>query len=675
MAAPVILFGSRGQRGNSLRDGQAIPVVVLLVAGSAVLATLVLVPSAPSKASDSLTLWEASARGLATVTMVNLTVHDPSGDVVLPVGLRVTNLASVPITISEFPVLMSPLPSQSPQPAPTSTTQDAVLTNGTVPAGGELTFGYGAYVTAGYLPGPAWWCMEEMQYTVADLGFVVGGQTLPFALRPLVEQPFYQSATDNTQVALWNTLRSSPAIVVSKEPLWTTLNGSAGQKVRVRVDATNMAVWSTDDTFSANVNVTGGSIEDVVPAGWSVEEGSFSVPPDRIASNPDGSQTLTWHEDLPAAAVSDQSNPLYPTPYATVTRTYTLVSPALNGTEVDLPRAISDLNGDGMPDAQSAPVVFAVEAPPTGLVPDAGGPYTGREGDTVLLNASRSRGPAGASLEYRWSFTDNGTWDTGWSVDPTASARYTDEFTGHARVEITDGHSNATGLANVTIANVPPTVLSLRVSAAADFRLVAMGVKGHALTLTVHANGTVVASLPVTRMPGNPGAAGAESGMLALDLGQPISVTVDYTPQGPGQPGLAKGDNPAQLAVSFPDGTNVSFFHNFNLEHAATLTWGSGDLRPLFRSQGLTFAAHLHDPGSDGLRARWDFGDGTNQTQSFPNGPAGDAPEDVTGGVAPFDVTAFAYHVYAVAGTYEVRLTVSDPDGGEGSASLTVTWG
>jgi|GEM_PF-3178602 len=646
---------------------------VLLVAGVAVVGALSLVPFLVHPADAApMSFWEAAGRGLVTVTMVNETVKQNGQDVTLPAGILVRNMASVPVSIAEYPILMSPAPWQSPQPAPLATTQDAVLTNGTVPAGGTLLYSYGELVLAGELLGPAWWCMEEMQFTKADISFAIGGETLPFALRPVLEHPYYRDQGDNTQTALWADLRARAAVVVGKQPLWTAINDNAGQRLRVRIDATNLAIWSTDDAITANVNVTRGGIEDDVPAGWTVEEGSFSVAPDQIVNHADGSKTLVWTADLPAAQVNPQGNPEYPTDYATVTRSYTLVTPALNAGIVDLPRARSDMDRTGPADAQSAPVVLTVTSTNAPPVASAGGPYVGQEGDIILLNASKSTDADRDPLQFRWSFTDNGTWDTSWSSSPLARARYTDEFQGHARVEVSDGHTNASALADVTIGNVPPTISDLRATAQAEFQLVVAGEKWHDVTLTVHYNGSGVATAQVLREPGSPASQAESTGPLVMNLSRGISASVDYTPADDQVNGQPNGDNPAWLLVTFPDGHAVRLFHDFNTQHESTWSWSFADLLPLFLQEGVTFQARLHDPGADGLTAHWDFGDDTNRTQLYPNGPPSDSPEGV-GGVSPFDVTAIAVHAYAAEGTYVVTLTVDDGDGGIARAVLTLT--
>ncbi len=653
---------------------------VLLMAGAVVVGTLALtgppvVPGAstPNPASATLDFWEAAGRGLVRVVMVNENITQNGHTFPVAAGILVTSTADVPVVIPEEAVLMSPHPAQSPPPDPLNTTADATLTNGTVPARGSLLYSAGQLVLGGYLSGPIWWDLEEMEFWKAGVEFRVGGETLPFALRTLVEHPFYKDPGDNTQTAIYAYLRSYPSVVVGKLPLWEATNGNAGQTVRVRIDATNMAVWGTDDPYTANVNVTNGIIEDTVPAGWSVEEGSFSIPRPWITNNTDGSVTLRWNDSIDGALVNYTTNdPDQPTNYSTATHFYTLVAPALGAGSEVLPRAVSDVNRTGTPDAHSAPVVIAGNQPP---VADAGGPYSGNEGDTIVLSASKSTDPERDPLLFRWSFTDNGTWDTGWSPDPTASVRYTDEFAGQARVGVSDGYSTAEAVAAVTIANVPPAILSLTASSSAtgDFRLIVAGEKYHDVTLHLTANGTDLAEVRVVRRPGDPANQSADTGMLSLNLTKPIVVTVQYTPSDDPVNGQPNGATPTWVVITLANGTSVWRFHNFNVQRQSSWTWSLGDLRRSLFPEGLTLRAHLFDPGADTLTAQWDFGDGTSVTQVFPNGPSGDSPELVVGGAAPMDVMATVVHGFPKGQTLTVTLTVTDADGASATGTLSVT--
>ncbi len=68
-------------------------------------------------------------------------------------------------------------------------------------------------------------------------------------------------------------------------------------------------------------------------------------------------------------------------------------------------------------------------------VADSGGPYVQYEGSVVEFNASGSYDPDGDKLEYRWDFENDGTWDTNWSFDPTATHIYWDDYAGEVAVE------------------------------------------------------------------------------------------------------------------------------------------------------------------------------------------------------------------------------------------------
>src|SRR3989442_9297880 len=99
---------------------------------------------------------EAAGRGLVTATVVNETYVRDGQTVTSPVGIRLDKAADTPVAVSEEAVLMSPHPLQAPAPDPLRTTQDGVLTVGTVPGHGSLTYSYGDLVVQGFFAHPAW---------------------------------------------------------------------------------------------------------------------------------------------------------------------------------------------------------------------------------------------------------------------------------------------------------------------------------------------------------------------------------------------------------------------------------------------------------------------------------------------------------------------------------------
>lgn len=111
-------------------------------------------------------------------------------------------------------------------------------------------------------------------------------------------------------------------------------------------------------------------------------------------------------------------------------------------------------------DIQAQPLIMKSTATTLNLPPnaDANGPYNATEGTPISFNATSSTDPEGDLLTYRWDFENDETWDTAWSSTPTASHTWTDEWTGTAKVEVSDGNSADTSIAIVTVANAPPTV-------------------------------------------------------------------------------------------------------------------------------------------------------------------------------------------------------------------------
>ncbi len=647
-------------------------VFIVLVAAVVSVSSVHVGNPAPRAKSDPMSFWEAAGRGLVTATVVNETFVRNGHTMTSPVGIRVDNAANVPVAVSEPAVLMSPHPLSSPQPDPLRTTQDGVLTVQTIPAGGSLLYSYGEDVLQGFLPHPAWWCSEEFQFTQADIRYRVGGETLPFAVRSILANEHFNGPDSNTQTDFWAYLRMHATVVVGKEPLWTKVDGTAGGRIRVTIDATNLAIYTFDDAITANVNVTHGALEDDLPAGWSVEQGSYSVPPDEIVAHPDGSHTLRWFVDLPAALASGSNDPRYPSAYAPVIRSYTLVLPALGAGRVELPRARSDIDANGVPDATSAaPLVDIV---PVGVpAADAGGPYVGHEGDTILLNASRSTDSDGDPLSFRWDFTGDGVFDTGWSQRPTAEARYTNEFSGVAIVEVSDGTHVATAQSSVTIANSPPEIQRLDAVAQASFRIEMAGEKWHDLSFTIESDSGVLASLDLVRRPGNPAAQAATTDLLTFSLREHVTATLAYTPDNDPVNGRSRGDNPAWIVVVFTDGHEVRIHHNFNVQHPSTWSWTQPDLALFFLHTGVTFRASFRDPGSDDLTATWDFGDGTQQTQTFFNNGVSPSPPQSQGGTAPFVVATSIVHAYVPDGPFTVTLTVRDDDGGVAVATFVLS--
>jgi len=87
----------------------------------------------------------------------------------------------------------------------------------------------------------------------------------------------------------------------------------------------------------------------------------------------------------------------------------------------------------------------------------------------------------------------------------------------------------------------------------------------------------------------------------------------------------------------------------------------------------VALTATATDPGSDDLTLTIDWGDGTIETQFFPNNASVIPDPDPSVEVNPRSIIATAAHAYATAGTHTVTVTVEDDDGGVTALIFLVT--
>lgn len=102
-------------------------------------------------------------------------------------------------------------------------------------------------------------------------------------------------------------------------------------------------------------------------------------------------------------------------------------------------------------------------------VADAGGPYVAQVNTPITFIGADSYDLDGSILGYRWDWMNDGTYDTTWLPDPTASYTYTtaDNYIVKLQVKDDDGAIN-NDTASVTITTTPPTNQPPRTPAAPD---------------------------------------------------------------------------------------------------------------------------------------------------------------------------------------------------------------
>jgi hypothetical protein len=86
--------------------------------------------------------------------------------------------------------------------------------------------------------------------------------------------------------------------------------------------------------------------------------------------------------------------------------------------------------------------------------------YWGQEGEDITFDASDSYDPDGDIVGYRWDWTDDGSWDTGWLTEDTAAHSYPVTGTYPVRLEVKDD-DDATDDATATAFVSPATPLNI----------------------------------------------------------------------------------------------------------------------------------------------------------------------------------------------------------------------
>ena len=269
------------------------------------------------------------------------------------------------------------------------------------------------------------------------------------------------------------------------------------------------------------------------------------------------------------------------------------------------------------------------EAPP---VADAGGPYVLHEGDEVLA-ANESFDGDGGTLSFAWSAAPGGVVQVIGAGQPTPTLRGRDDGNATLAVEVSDDDGTSSDTAAVTVRNLPP---SLNLGGAATIA------EGSALTR----------SAPYT----DPGV--VDTHTATIDYG-------DGTILGP----FAANGGTVSLSHSYPE--NGSFVVRVTLTDddggADTDTFvltvqnappvvNAGPDASILEGQTFNGAATYSDPGVLDTHTRSiDYGDGTVV------GPAA-----VSGGTIPLSRT------YADNGSFPVKVTVTDDDGGSGTDTAVV---
>lgn len=314
-----------------------------------------------------------------------------------------------------------------------------------------------------------------------------------------------------------------------------------------------------------------------------------------------------------------------------------------------------------------------IEVITSGPEADAGGPYIGNEGESILFDGGNSSDPEGDPLQYRWDFDADGSWDTGWSSNPQATHAWGDDYSGLVYLEVSDGNDTDVDSASVSVQNVNPTVGPIDYTLNISFAFRIAGEKWHNVEVYLFVDSAEIGYANITRYPGSPNEQMAVLANVSVNLSRDYSMIAYYTPLDDPINGEVWGADPAWLILRSGDGESRAP-HTFNVRHEETWIWHLQNVSLLFLGHNITFTATAHDPGSDDLLFSWNWGDGDSTVNVHYNDGVGpDPPESPE--INPIEATDKALHSYSLPGAYTIVLTVVDDDGGTSASSLTLEIG
>ena len=298
-------------------------------------------------------------------------------------------------------------------------------------------------------------------------------------------------------------------------------------------------------------------------------------------------------------------------------------------------------------------------------VPNAGGPYAGYEGTSIVLDASASIDPDGDALYFRWDFENDGVWDTTWILDPTYTHIYGDDFFEHVALEVTDGKTNASALTRVSIGNVLPSGTLTVLSAAQH--------EGSSIRFSAHVTDPGSDDL-FLRWSWGDGTPDETSEYFDDDVGPDLYPSTDVHPRDiTDSKSHTYGDNGAFNVIVYvgddDSGTNSTMLTiSATPDNLPPSVFVNGGMT-IDEGQSVTLTATAADPGSDDLRFDWSWGDGSSDRRTYFNNGVNPDPPQSPGGIWPFTANDTAAHPYGDNGIYPIALMVTDDDGGSTSWS------
>ncbi len=295
----------------------------------------------------------------------------------------------------------------------------------------------------------------------------------------------------------------------------------------------------------------------------------------------------------------------------------------------------------------SAPFAVDPEFKPVAVLEGPLAPFN--EGDVVAFSAAQSSDRDGDPLTYHWSFGDGGA-----ATGPEVTHAYGDNGTFHVILTVDDGHGfPASAVHEVTVLNVPADLLP-PANPILDFD------EGELAVIPTLATDPGFLDRHVTVADFGDGSPASSSyPTLAVDGPIPWMNHV-YADE---------GEYTVNFSVTDDDGEGDSESTIARIHNVAPTVNALHDLLTKVSADGQSMEVDLrlfvgfNDPGTlDTHTARLEWGDGT--IDDFPLTEAPFGPPGSFQGADGQGIHEYV-HIYNTPGSYDVRVCVTDDDGGE----------
>lgn len=271
---------------------------------------------------------------------------------------------------------------------------------------------------------------------------------------------------------------------------------------------------------------------------------------------------------------------------------------------------------------------------------------------------------------YEWDFDYDGSNFDADAIGQGVSHTWTDDFDGYVAVRVTDNDGGiGIDTTHVLVKNAAPSVRLNVLPVMVNITIRIAGEKWHDVSAEVYEDNIKIAKGTLTRYPGSPNVQMLQLSTISMNLSRMYSMTIRYTPEDDPKNGQINGATPCWVIFDEAEKPGLqlgasTLHHTFNVKHPDTYVWNV-NLTKKIHINNVTFEGFAHDAGADDLTFYWDFGDGSNITHGFPN----------LNNTNPFEVLDRITHIFPSYGTFTIKLTVKDDDGGETSVQIVIHTG